>query len=687
MHQAGDIITQRYQITDVLGQGGVGITYVAKDLKTTEEVAIKALSLHHLNDWKILQLFEREAKTLAQLNHPAIARYIDYFEIDTPENRSFYIVQQRAPGKSFAELVAAGWRTNEREVRKIAAQVLEILIYLHNLTPPVFHRDIKPQNLIYDKQQVYLVDFGAVTNTYQNTVARGSTVVGTFGYMAPEQFRGQTVAATDLYGLGATLLFLLSHRSPAELPQERLKINFRTRVQVSEQLASWLEKMLEPDMEQRFSSAKIALLTLKRRQLGFDEDKIKNSLLASTIVLSITMAFAIYAYCYRWQVWGWVRYFPPEICYSDNPNVIIDDYLNHGGNMYSLTDREEVILNCWLQNKNLSNEAMQLIVSKMTDINKKDYYGQTALHIVNSQKSASLLVNKGADVNIRNALKQTPLHLAVIKDTESIDLVEYLIAKGADVNARDAQGKTPLYMVIELLNSLDKVNNQQIALVNYLIKHGAKINSNIQNGNALEHTLLLHQVKSVELAKVIINNGIDINTKDEYGNTALHAAVFNKNYKLVDFLTQNGADVNALNNEQKAPLYIAIDIGHPNSQYNTKIAKLLINRGASISIRHPVGNLSIVHLAASDKDFMKFLLDKGADINAKNSDGWTPLHSVIFGLNFDNKIEIPKFLIENGADVNAKTNDGETPLDLALRGYNTNLIKLFKQKGGKQNRS
>ncbi|MBW4601237.1 MAG: ankyrin repeat domain-containing protein [Calothrix sp. FI2-JRJ7] len=59
----------------------------------------------------------------------------------------------------------------------------------------------------------------------------------------------------------------------------------------------------------------------------------------------------------------------------------------------------------------------------------------------------------------------------------------------------------------------------------------------------------------------------------------------------------------------------------------------------------------------------------------------------MFGLNFDNKIEIPKFLIENGADVNAKTNDGETPLDLALRGYNSNLIKLFKQKGGKQNRS
>ena len=141
---------------------------------------------------------------MAELNHSSIPRYIDYFEINNPENRAFYIVREIAPGKSLADLVDAGWRTNEREVRKIAAQILSVLIYLHGLTPPIFHRDIKPQNIIYHNQQVYLIDFGSITNIYQNTIARGSTIVGTFGYMSPEQFSGKTSAASDLYSLGAT---------------------------------------------------------------------------------------------------------------------------------------------------------------------------------------------------------------------------------------------------------------------------------------------------------------------------------------------------------------------------------------------------------------------------------------------------------------------------------------------------
>ena len=92
---------------------------------------------------------------------------------------------------------------------------------------------------------------------------RGSTVVGTFGYMAPEQFRGKAIPATDLYSLGATLLFLLTHRSPAELPVERLKINFRSSIRVSEEFADWLEKTLEPNLEDRFSSASEALNVLQ----------------------------------------------------------------------------------------------------------------------------------------------------------------------------------------------------------------------------------------------------------------------------------------------------------------------------------------------------------------------------------------------------------------------------------------
>jgi serine/threonine protein kinase len=270
LHQPGDIIAERYRILDTLGQGGVGITYQAQDLQTGEQVALKALSLRRMADWKVLELFEREARILSQLNHPAIPRYIDYFQVDAQSDRSFYIAQQLAPGKSLAALVESGWHPNEEQVRHLATQVLEILAYLHSLTPPVIHRDIKPQNIILRSPlakegwgDLFLVDFGAVQDTYHNTVTGGSTVVGTYGYMAPEQFRGQAVLSTDLYGLGTTLLFLLTRKSPAELPQRKLKIDFRSHVSVSKDFADWLEKMLEPVIEDRFPSANAALAVLR----------------------------------------------------------------------------------------------------------------------------------------------------------------------------------------------------------------------------------------------------------------------------------------------------------------------------------------------------------------------------------------------------------------------------------------
>ncbi|WP_225894189.1 serine/threonine protein kinase [Atlanticothrix silvestris] len=264
LHQAEEIINHKYRILRKLGEGGIGITYAAVDLESGKQVALKVLSLRRMSDWKKMELFEREAKILSQLKHPAIPRYLDYFQLDTNSDRSFYIVQQLAPGTSLATLVENGWFPDEERVKQIAIQILEILIYLHSLTPPVIHRDIKPQNIIFasDDKKLFLVDFGAVTDTYHNSMSNGSTVVGTFGYMAPEQFRGQAFPSTDLYGLGTTLLFLLMGKSPTDLPQRKLKIDFRPYVNISNDFANWLEQMLEPVSADRFSSAEVALAIL-----------------------------------------------------------------------------------------------------------------------------------------------------------------------------------------------------------------------------------------------------------------------------------------------------------------------------------------------------------------------------------------------------------------------------------------
>lgn len=265
--KTGDLpIAQRYRIVRSIGQGAFGITYEAEDLADYKRVAMKVLSLQQTQDWKALDLFERESQVLSHLQHPAIPKYLDYFYEDTPDDRHFYLIQELVEGDSLADLVKKGWHATEEQVCNIAEQVLEILDYLHWLNPPVIHRDIKPQNIIRRPDgQIYLVDFGAVQDVYRRTLIEGGTFVGTVGYMPPEQFRGQAFFASDLYALGATLLFLLTHRSPDELPQTRMKIDFRDRISVSPKLADWLEKMLEPAIEDRYKSAREALGTLRHR--------------------------------------------------------------------------------------------------------------------------------------------------------------------------------------------------------------------------------------------------------------------------------------------------------------------------------------------------------------------------------------------------------------------------------------
>lgn len=267
LHQPKTIISDRYRIVAPLGQGGFGTTYEAEDLTNYKRVALKAISLRGLENWKGLELFEREAKILAKLNYHAIPKYLDYFYIDTADDRRFYLIQELVGGQSFSELVKKGWYPSQGEIKEIAFQILDILQYLHQLNPAVIHRDIKPQNLIItSKGNVFLVDFGAVKYVYRNTLSYGETFVGTFGYMPPEQFQGQAFCASDLYSLGATLLFLLTHRSPADLPHQRLKIDFRGSVQISEHFANWLEKMLEPAVEDRFQSVEEAIDALRQKK-------------------------------------------------------------------------------------------------------------------------------------------------------------------------------------------------------------------------------------------------------------------------------------------------------------------------------------------------------------------------------------------------------------------------------------
>jgi len=224
MLQTEQILQERYQLQQQLGQNAGRQTWLAQDLgeSSSQQVIVKLLAFNPQMHWDELKLFEREAQVLKHLNHPRIPQYRDYFSVDQQTGEGlpwFGLVQEYIPGDSLQELLDQGKRFTQKQARKIAIGVLEILIYLHELSPPVFHRDIKPSNLILGKDgQVYLVDFGAVQD---RATAEGATftVVGTSGYAPPEQLWGRAVPASDLYALGATLIHLLTGTAPADLPQ------------------------------------------------------------------------------------------------------------------------------------------------------------------------------------------------------------------------------------------------------------------------------------------------------------------------------------------------------------------------------------------------------------------------------------------------------------------------------------
>ena len=118
-HRAGDLVRDRYRIVRVLGSGGTGTTYEAEDLQTYRRVAIKTVFLQQVEDWKILDLLEREARILQKLDRDRIPKYLDYFYEDEEDDRCFYLVQELVAGRSLAELVKAGRRMGEEEVKTL----------------------------------------------------------------------------------------------------------------------------------------------------------------------------------------------------------------------------------------------------------------------------------------------------------------------------------------------------------------------------------------------------------------------------------------------------------------------------------------------------------------------------------------------------------------------------------------
>lgn len=244
-----------YTIERVLVSNAHGRMYVAHDADGTR-VALKELAFVQAPAASTIEAFEREARFLRALEHPAIPRFVAAFEEGTGVHARYYLAQELVDGTPLDRLEQKWY--GEAEIVDLARQVLGILVYLQGLSPMVIHRDLKPANLIRRADgTIALVDFGAA---YIDGSTAGVTTVGTFGYMPVEQLAGIVDASTDLFALGASLLYLLTRQEPWRLAQTKTTPN------VSAPLRAYLDKLTASDPRDRFASAKEALAMLDRRE-------------------------------------------------------------------------------------------------------------------------------------------------------------------------------------------------------------------------------------------------------------------------------------------------------------------------------------------------------------------------------------------------------------------------------------
>ncbi len=305
----------RYRLDRVLSHGRSATTWKAFDVSSAEECVVKELSVgavvragstEHSYDGdftKVVDLFEREARVLANLDHPGIPRLLDHFGVEADGDTRLYTVQEFVEGETLESLVRGGRHFTEDEAKEICREVVSILGYLHDRSPPLVHRDVKPSNVIVsDDGAVHLVDFGAVRNVRGGDGVDGRTIVGTYGYMPMEQYEARAVPQSDYYALGMTLIYLLSHRDPTQITRTGLALDFRPFVNVSERFASLIEWMIAPAPEDRPASAARILGALDARLDNLPAHRVGSApaprgagLLPVRVKASIALGFGVLA--------------------------------------------------------------------------------------------------------------------------------------------------------------------------------------------------------------------------------------------------------------------------------------------------------------------------------------------------------------------------------------------------------
>ena len=305
----GQIIKERYEIVEILGEGGMAFVYKARDKQLQRDVAIKTLKPNYVNQEKFVDRFRREAQTAANLNHPNIVQIFDWGIEDEP-----YFVMEYIEGNTLTSIISGNKTVGLNDILYIGSQVANGLKEAHKRG--LVHRDIKPGNIMITPDgKVKVTDFGIVSlQNEESDITKTGAVLGTASYISPEQAQGKPVSfESDLYSLGTVLYELIAGKPPftgdspiatatKHLTDKPEKLS-NYRKDIPKALENAILKLLEKRPSDRFKSAEDlrALLLQQRKQIQINQTqenlvdltnpKIKFRFTLPALIISVALVF------------------------------------------------------------------------------------------------------------------------------------------------------------------------------------------------------------------------------------------------------------------------------------------------------------------------------------------------------------------------------------------------------------